>query len=348
LSLADGVVELEVTAVRPPEVLVRVLAGGVVSTGKGVNIPGGALTVPALTEKDDADLRFGLAAGVDWVALSFVRRPEDAELPRRVMAELGKRVPLLAKIEKPQAVASAAAVIAAFDGIMVARGDLGVEVPFEDVPAIQKELVRSANVAAKPVIVATQMLLSMVQSPRPTRAEAADVANAVLDGADAVMLSEETAVGTQPAAAVTTMARIMARAEELHDWGLHPRAECCGEDVGRAIAHATWEVSRLVGAKVIVTATTSGSTARRVAATRPQAPILALSTEAATVTALMLTWGVVPGLMPPTGTTDALFDHCREQVLALALARPGDRIVVTAGLPIETPGTTNLLRVLEV
>ncbi len=345
LSLFDGLIPLEVESISGTRVFARALGAGQVSTHKGLNLPGGGDALPSLTEKDRDDLRFGLDLGVDWVALSFVRSPRDAEAPRAVMDERGRRVPLLAKIEKRQALERIDGILEAFDGLMVARGDLGVEADLEDVPGIQKDLIRRANRAAKPVVTATQMLLSMVTNPRPTRAEVTDVANAILDGSDAVMLSEETAVGGDPAAAVATMARLAERAEALR------RPELPGdlavEGAAAAIARATWRVAREVGAELIVTPTTSGFTARLVAATRPQVPILALSSAPGAIEAAALSWGVVPRAMAPAATTDALFAACREEALASGLVRPGDLAVVTAGVPIHTPGTTNLLRVLE-
>lgn len=348
LSLADGLIPLTVEAVEEGRVRARVLAGGRVTSHKGLNLPGGGTSLPALTEKDRDDLRFGLEVGVDWVALSYVRSAADAALPRQVMTEVGRRVPLLAKIEKPQALEHIDAILEAFDGLMVARGDLGVEVPLEDVPGIQKDLVRRANRRAKPVITATQMLLSMVTSPRPTRAEVTDVANAILDGTDAVMLSEETAMGDHPVATVETMVRIAERAEALRVAEKFGDDDLVAEGVPAAIARATWHVARDVGARLIVTPTTSGATARLVAATRPAVPVLAFSAVPETVGQLALTWGVVPRHLPPVPTTDALLDAIRAEVLKSGLAAAGDRVVVTAGVPVyRRAGTTNLLRVLE-
>ena len=347
ISLADGMIPLEVVAVEGEAVRVRVLSGGTVTSHKGLNLPGKGDALPSLTGKDREDLRFGLRKGVDWVALSFVRSPRDIEPVRRVMEEEGIRVPVLAKIEKRQALERIDAIVDAFDGIMVARGDLGVEIPIEDVPGAQKDLIRRAVRRAKPVITATQMLLSMVRSPRPTRAETTDVANAILDGTDAVMLSEETAMGEYPVETVATMARIAERAQDMAA-PLPDRYEDL--DVGGvpgAIARATWRLAKAVGARAIVTPTKSGSTARLVAATRPDVPILALSSEPGVVAALCLTWGVVSRPLTPAASTEALFEACRHEARSLGLARAGERIVVTAGLPLETPGTTNLVKVVE-
>lgn len=347
ISLADGAIPLEVVAVHGDAVRVRVIAGGTITSHKGLNLPGKGDALPAVSAKDREDLRFGLRIGVDWVALSFVRSPKDLDPAREIMDQEGVRVPVLAKIEKRQALARLGEILDVFDGLMVARGDLGVEVDLEEVPGIQKRLIREANRRAKPVVTATQMLLSMVTNPRPTRAEVTDVANAVLDGTDAVMLSEETAMGRYPVEAVRVMARIVERAEADA-----PEPEECrplvAGGVPAAIARATWHVARDVGAKAIVTPTRSGSTARLVAATRPPVPVLGMTSDPATAGALALTWGVTPALVPPAPTTDALFDACRREVARRGIARPGDRVVVTAGVPVDTPGTTNLLKVLEV
>jgi len=347
LSLADGSIPLEVEEAGGGLVRARVLSGGQVSSRKGVNIPGGGNTLPALTEKDEANLRFGLELGVDWLALSFVRWARDIERPKAIMKELGKSAPILAKIEKEQALSEIDAILDAFDGVMVARGDLGVELPLEQVPGIQKDLIRRANKLAKPAITATQMLLSMVSNPTPTRAEATDVANAIVDGSDAVMLSEETAIGFDPVKTVSTMHKI---AEEANKLGLNnpPAGNAETSDVPSAISWATREVAERIGAKAIVAPTTSGSTARLIARTRPEVPILALSSVPQTVCRLGLVWGVVPRLLDAVSSTDALFDACRKEAKASGLAVAGDQLVVTAGMPLEEPGTTNLLRVLTV
>lgn len=347
LSLADGSVPLEVEAVGKDWVRARVLSGGQVSSRKGVNIPGGGNSLPALTEKDEQHLRFGLEAGVDWVALSFVRSAKDVQRPRAIMNELGRRAPILAKIEKEQALSDIDGILNAFDGVMVARGDLGVELPLEQVPGIQKDLIRRANKLAKPAITATQMLLSMVSNPNPTRAEVADVANAIIDGSDAVMLSEETAMGADPAQTVATMRKIAEEADKLSECILNEQRKD-PSDVPSAIAWATREVADRIGAKAIVTPTTSGSTARLVARTRPPVPILALSSVPATVGRLGLIWGVTPKLLGVISNADDFFDACRKEAKALGLAKDGDRIVVTAGIPLEEPGTTNLLRVITI
>ncbi len=347
-SMADGMILLEVLESMPDTVTARALSSGRVTSRKGVNLPTGGDALSALTEKDEVDLRFGLKLGVDMVALSFVRSPEDALRPRAIMNELDVHAPLLAKIEKPKAVAQLDGILAAFDGLMVARGDLGVEVPLEEVPGLQKMIIKKAVAAAKPVITATQMLLSMVSNPRPTRAEAADVANAVLDGSDALMMSEETAMGAHPLLALETMAQIALAAEKLHDHICHCEdGEHHHYDVSGAITRAAHRLADQIGARLIVTPTTSGNTARLVAATRPPVPILALSENNRTVHALCLSWGITPQQIGAENNADELFEICRREALASGLAQPGDRIVVTGGLPLNTAGTTNVLKVME-
>ena len=349
ILLADGLLELEVTEVAGGEVRCRVVTGGTVTSHKGVNLPGTRLRVPSVTDKDRADLELGLELGVDLVALSFVRHEDDLA-PVRARLDEQERPPLLiAKIEKPQAVERFAQILEHVDGVMVARGDLGVEMPVEQIPWIQKQLIGEARRAGRPVITATQMLRSMVDSPRPTRAEATDVANAVLDGTDAVMLSEESAVGRYPAAAVATLDRL-ARATEPHLEHERLLAEPPAARVpatAGAITRAACQLARDVDAAAIVAATTSGSTARLVARLRPPVPVVALTTSPATAAQLALSFGVVPGHVPALQQADRIFEvavsWCREHGLAAA----GDRIVVTAGLPLQVPGTTDLVRVLE-
>lgn len=346
-SMNDGLVNLRTLDTDGVRVRAEALSGGVVSTHKGVNLPKGGDGLPSLTQKDADDLRFGLSAGVDWVSLSFVRSPSDADAPRRVMAEAGRAVPLMAKIEKRQALERIDEILARFDGLMVARGDLGVEVDLEDLPAAQKRIIRKANLAAKPVVTATQMLLSMVSSPRPTRAEVTDVANAILDGSDAVMLSEETAMGAYPVEAVRMMAVLADRANGI---ALAPRDRRFADGSstsGEAIAHASRLVAAEVGAAAIVIPTASGETARLVAATRPPVPLLALSSSEETLRQLGLVWGVTARRIPPSSSTEEIFLHCRTETLASGIAEAGARVVLTAGVQGEVSGSTNLLRVLE-
>src|SRR5579859_8117119 len=342
LLVDDGRVVLEVTAVRGPKVRTRVLTGGPVSDHKGLNLPGVKVSVPALTAKDAEDLRWALTLRADLIALSFVQGPEDAGPVRAIMDEAGVRLPLIAKIEKPQAVATLEEIVAAFDGIMVARGDLGVEYPLEQVPLVQKRAIRLARQAAKPVIVATQMLESMISAPRPTRAETSDVANAVLDGADALMLSAETSVGAYPVDAVATMARIIEAAE--HDWPFSPPASAPGT-TGAAIARAAGEVGAAVGARALVAFTMTGETARRLARCRSPIPLLAFTTEAATRSQLALTWGAETFLVPPVAHTDDMVRQVEAALRDIGRCTAGDLVVIVAGSPPGTPGRTNALRV---
>ncbi|MFH8341102.1 pyruvate kinase [Streptomyces sp. AM6-12] len=343
----DGRVCLEVTAVDGPRVRTRVVEGGMVSDHKGLNLPGVAVSVPALSEKDEEDLRWALHTGVDIIALSFVRSGNDIRVVHRIMAEEGRRLPVIAKIEKPQAVANLDDIVAAFDGLMVARGDLGVEMPLEQVPIVQKRAIKLARRNAKPVIVATQMLDSMVDNSRPTRAEASDVANAVLDGTDAVMLSGETSVGKYPVETVRTMAKIVTAAEEdMLAKGLptlternKPRTQ------GGAVARAAAEMGDFLGAKFLVAFTQSGDTARRLSRYRPPIPLLAFTPEPATRSQLSLTWGAETFLGPHVDSTDAMVDQVDELLLRYGRCEKGDLVVITAGSPPGVSGSTNMVRV---
>ena len=342
LLVDDGRVVLEVTGVRGLAVRTRVVVGGPVSDHKGLNLPGVRVSVPALTVKDADDLRWALGLRADMIALSFVQGPEDIEPVRTIMDETGVRLPVIAKIEKPQAVAALGEIVAAFDGIMVARGDLGVELPLEQVPLVQKRAIRLARQAARPVIVATQMLESMISAPRPTRAEASDVANAVLDGADAVMLSAETSVGAYPVLATSTMAQIIVAAEQ--DWPFTALAEP-PETTGGAIARAAGEVGAAVGARALVAFTMTGDTARRLARCRSPIPLLAFTTEAATRSQLALTWGAEPFLVPPVEHTDDMVRQVEVALRDIGRCAQGDLVVIVAGSPPGTPGSTNAMRV---
>src|SRR5581483_11899853 len=326
LLVDDGRVVLEVTAVQGQRVRTQVLTGGQVSDHKGLNLPWIKVSVPALTAKDADDLRFALGLRADLVALSFVQSPEDAEPARAIMDELGVRLPLIAKIEKPQAVAKLEEIVAAFDGIMVARGDLGVEYPLEQVPLVQKRAIRLARQAAKPVIVATQMLESMVGAPRPTRAEASDVANAVLDGADALMLSAETSVGAYPVESVATMARIIMAAEVA--WPFTAEGPAVPETTGSAIARAAAEVGAAVGARALVAFTMTGETARRLARCRSPIPLLAFTTAAATRSQLALTWGAETFLVPAVAHTDDMVGQVEAALRDIGRCARGDLVVL--------------------
>ena len=340
----DGRVVLEVLAVDDGRVRTRVVVGGVVSDHKGLNLPGVKVSVPALTAKDQADLRWALRLQADMIALSFVQGPEDAIPARRIMDEAGVRLPLIAKIEKPQAIEALPEVIEAFDGVMVARGDLGVELPLEQVPMVQKRIVEQTRAQAKPVIVATQMLESMISAPRPTRAEASDVANAVLDGADALMLSAETSVGEYPVEAVATMARIIGEAER-DPAAAAPVLTEEPASTGGAIARAAAEVGAAVGAKALVAFTMTGETARRLARYRSPIPLLAFTPQPRTRSQLALSWGVETFIVPSTPHTDAMVRQVEEALLDIGRCDKGDKVVIVAGSPPGTPGRTNALRV---
>jgi|Deesub1362A_J573_1020465.scaffolds.fasta_scaffold01546_1 pyruvate kinase len=349
ILLADGLVELKVLSVEPPRVTCRVVVGGAVSSHKGVNLPTSALRVPAFTDKDRRDLEMGLEAGVDFVALSFVRRPEDLAPVVEILNHQEHRPLLIAKIEKPQAVESFADILTVVDGIMVARGDLGVEMPLEEVPVIQKRLIRQARRAGKVVITATQMLRSMIDNPRPTRAEATDVANAILDGTDAVMLSEESAVGRYPVEAVRVLDRI-ARATEpaiAHQPLLEEPVSELLPATEAAISRAACWLAEDLKPAAIVASTTSGGTARLIARYRSRYPVVGMTPELRTCRQLTLSWGVIPALIPRYPDTDQMFAMARTWLAAKGLAGPGDRLIVTAGLPVGVPGTTNLVRVME-
>jgi pyruvate kinase len=346
--LDDGLLSLEVTRIAAPRVEGRVVDGGTLTAHKGMNLPGLHVSAPALTEKDREDAAHAVAAGTDFLALSFVRRAED-------MGELRALVPpevkLIAKIEKATALDDLGRILEASDAVMVARGDLGVELPFEEVPVVQKRLIREASRYGKPVITATQMLESMVHNPRPTRAEASDVANAILDGTDAVMLSAETAVGKYPFESVRAMDRIIREMERQGPVpGVGSRDErrlAPGETVSveDAIAIGTSAVARMLRTPLIVTLTSGGFTSRKVAALRTPVPILAVTTQAATYRQLALVWGVTPVLVDRVPGYDAMLAVVRDLILKRGYARAGDRIVMTAGLPWEVSGTTNLLKV---
>ena len=343
ILLNDGLLSVEVTGVDAPRVRGRVVDGGILTAHKGMNLPGVHVSAPALTEKDREDVQDAIKAGVDYLALSFVRRADDIE-------ELRKLVPapvkLVAKIEKATALETLDRIVAASDAVMVARGDLGVELPFEQVPLVQKRLISEANQQGKPVITATQMLESMVHNPRPTRAEASDVANAILDGTDAVMLSAETAVGQYPVEAVRAMDRII-REMERHPLRLREERRVATDAVATedAIAWGTHAVARMLKTPLIVTLTKGGFTARKVAALRPPVPILAVTTEPTTYHQLALVWGVVPVLVDHVPGYDAMLEVVRGLILKRGLAKPGDCIVTTAGLPWNVSGSTNLIKV---
>ncbi len=347
ILIDDGKVTLRVTGVEGNVVVTTVEIPGAVSNNKGINLPGVAVNVPALSEKDEEDLRWGLGLGADLIALSFVRSADDIVRVHEIMAEEGRKVPVIAKIEKPQAVENLEAIIDAFDGIMVARGDLGVELPLEAVPIVQKRAVELCRRMAKPVIVATQMLESMISSPRPTRAETSDVANAVLDGTDAVMLSGETSVGEFPVITVQTMARIIESTEEhgldrISPLGTKPRTQ------GGAVTLAAAEVAEFVDAKFLCVFTQSGDSARRMSRIRSRIPMLAFTPVEGIRRRMALTWGIRTFLVDMVTHTDAMYRQVDDTLLGLGLAEIGDKVVVISGSPPGITGGTNDMRVHQI
>jgi pyruvate kinase len=344
ILIDDGKVTVEVIEVKGNDVVTKVVEPGAVSNNKGINLPGVAVSVPALSEKDMDDLRWGLKAGADFIALSFVRSADDIVDVHRIMDEVGIRIPVIAKIEKPQAVANLQEIVNAFDGIMVARGDLGVELPIEEVPLVQKHCIQLAREAAKPVIVATQMLDSMISNSRPTRAEATDCANAVLDGADALMLSGETSVGAFAVESVQTMARIITHTEEGGMDMIRPM-KSTPKTKGGAITKAAAEVGAIVGAKYLVTFTQSGDSARRTARLRSPIPILAFTPEVGTYNRMALDWGVEPELTAMVKHTDEMVKQVDTFLLKSKRCKEGELVVIVAGSPPGIPGSTNAMRV---
>ena len=347
LLLGDGTLELSIEETTDTDIICRVVVGGMLAPRKGINVPSRSLRVPFLTDKDRLDLAFGIEHSFDYVALSFVRTAADVQAARQAVEGLAgpDGPPLIAKIEKHEALADIDAILAEADGIMVARGDLGVEIPIERVPRVQKMLIREANESAKPVITATQMLRSMVDSPRPTRAEATDVANAIMDGTDAVMLSEETAVGRYPVASVQMMDRLARDAEDAGerraaraDWTVKLQHE-------EAVALAAAQLAEQIDASAIITCTQSGSTTRLVSKLRPRIPLLALTPDKRTFREMALVWGAIPLLMEPATGAEAMERQALQSAMHAGLVREGDVVVITAGLPLHVPGTTNTVKV---
>jgi pyruvate kinase len=344
ILIDDGRVGLVAEEVTATDVVARVVVGGPVSNNKGINLPGVAVSVPAMSDKDIEDLRWALHLGADMIALSFVRNADDILPVHKVMDEEGIRLPVIAKIEKPQAVSALGDIIDAFDGFMVARGDLGVEMPLEEVPLVQKRIIELARRYAKPVVVATQMLESMISEPRPTRAEASDVANAVLDGADAVMLSGETSVGRYPIETVRTMSRIVAATEQRGldrvapiDWT--PRTK------GGIIAKAAIEVAERMHAKYLISFTQSGDTALRLARFRSGMPLLAFSPVPSVRSWLSVVWGIETFLVESVNHTDEMVRQVDRNLVDLNRCSAGDTVVIVAGSPPGIPGSTNALRI---
>src|ERR1700710_434758 len=344
LLIDDGKVGLVVTSVEGNDVHCTVTEGGPVSNNKGISLPGMNVSVPAMSEKDIADLKFALSLGVDFIALSFVRSPADVDLVHAVIDEVGAtRVPVIAKLEKPEGVANLEAIVLAFDGIMVARGDLGVELPLEEVPLVQKRAIQMARENAKPVIVATQMLESMIEHSRPTRAEASDVPNAVLDGADAVMLSGETSVGKYPLAAVQTMARIICAVEE-NSTAAPPLTHVPRTKRG-VISYAARDIGERLDAKALVAFTQSGDTVRRLARLHTPLPLLAFTDLPEVRSQLAMTWGTETFIVPHMATTDGMIRQVDESLLSLGRYKRGDLVIIVAGAPPGTGGSTNLIHV---
>lgn len=343
LLVDDGNIGLTVSHIDGNDVVCIVTEGGKVSNNKGLSLPGMNVSVPAMSEKDIEDLKFAMGLGVDLVALSFVRSPADIELVHEIMDEMGRRVPVIAKLEKPEAIENLEAIVLAFDAIMVARGDLGVELPLEEVPLVQKRVIQMARENAKPVIVATQMLESMIENSRPTRAEASDVANAVLDGTDAVMLSGETSVGKYPLEAVKTMARIITAVEENSTAAppLHhvPRTK------RGVISYAARDIGERLDAKALVAFTQSGDTLKRLARLHTPLPLLAFTPLPEVRSQLALTWGTETFIVPHIQTTDGMIRQVDESLLALGRYKRGDLVIIVAGAPPGTVGSTNMIHV---
>jgi len=346
ILIDDGLIELIAIEVSAPKVRARVLHGGEINAHKGLNLPGVQVSAPSITEKDEADIAFAIEHSLDYLALSFVRRARDIE---QLRAMLPKDLLIIAKIEKDIALANIESILERADGVMVARGDLGVELPFEEVPGAQKRIIGLANRMGRPVITATQMLESMVEHPRPTRAEASDVANAILDGTDAVMLSAETAAGAYPRLAVEAMSRIIAQVERNPPPKVSARSEHNTTvpivPTEFAIAAATTAAVDMLNSPLVVVITKSGFSARIVASYRPGVSILALNDQPKTYRQLALVWGVIPVLVQHYNTYDEMMVRAKEVVVERQLASAGDRIIVTAGVPFDVPGTTNLLKV---
>ncbi|NLC11317.1 MAG: pyruvate kinase [Firmicutes bacterium] len=347
ILLDDGLIELRVEDKGPGQVICRVINGGKLFAGKGVNLPGVKINLPAMSKKDREDLLFGFTQDIDFVAVSFVRKASDILDIRRLAEEHNANVSLIAKIESQEAVENFAEILEVSDGIMIARGDLGVEISAEEVPLVQKMIVEACNKSGKPVITATQMLESMIRNPRPTRAEASDVANAIFDGTDAVMLSGETAVGAFPVQAVQTMARIAERTEKALQYQQILEFFKPVEDkkVTEAIGYATCYTAQELGVSAIITSTQSGHTARMVSKFKPEARIVAVTTSEKIANHLMLVWGVFPVVTAPSRNTDEMFENAMTAALQEGYIKNGDMVVLTAGVHVGVPGTTNLLRV---
>ena len=346
----DANLEFKVVSTTGTDVVTRVVVGGEMGSNKGFTIPGANFDILGVTDKDKDDLRFGLEHGVDWAASSFVRSASDIKPLRKMMREVGRRVPVIAKIERPEAVRNIGEIIEAYDAVMVARGDLGIELPIDEVPVIQKSIIKLCNRAGKPVITATQMLDSMISNPRPTRAEVTDIANAIIDGTDATMLSGETAMGSFPVEAVKMMDKVARRTEKSPDF----RAACerrfghPTHDTVEAIGEAAARLAADINVSAIVTCTYGGTTARLVSKYRPVAPIIAAASHIETARRLSLSWGVSPIYVEMAKDTDGLIQNAIEAAVDGKLLKKGDRVLMLAGVPVGVPGNTSLIRVLEV
>jgi pyruvate kinase len=350
LLVDDGKVDLRVLDVDGDDISCEVLQGGPVSNHKGISLPGVAVSVPPLSDKDIEDLKFALELGVDMVAMSFVRAPEEVKLAHTIMDQLGKRVPVMAKLEKPEAVSDLKAIVDAFDGLMVARGDLGVEMPLEQVPLVQKRAIALCRQAAKPVIVATQMLDSMISDRRPTRAEVSDVANAVYDGADAVMLSAETSVGAYPVHTVATMGRIVEAAEDALGQPGAPEWVVEDEEAGvsDAVAAAACELGRRIGAMALCCFTRTGDTALRLARQRSPLPLVAFAHDESVRARLAFSWGIESAVLAPATTAETMPAEVRRGLTAMGMCHPGSRVVVVSGSRTGVAGYTDSVRVLRI
>jgi pyruvate kinase len=346
IFLADGQIEVKVEAKTSQALRTRVLNSGALRSHAGINFPTHTLSIPAITDKDKEDMRFGAAMGVDFIALSYVRQAQDVLEARRLLESWRSDIPIIAKIETHQALTQVKEILQAADGLMVARGDLGVELPLERVPFVQKQLIAAANRVGKPVITATQMLLSMVNNARPTRAEATDVANAILDGTDAVMLSEETAMGRYPVAAVKFLDKVSRTAETHfpHARWLRDRAASRRQEISEAISYAACEMAQDLEAAAILTSTEFGSTARLISRFRPRAAVVGITQREETWRRLCLSWGVFPLLAPPLTDTDHMLHVAKEEALKAGLLKSGEKVVITAGTPLGLRGTTNLIK----
>ncbi|MEB3100537.1 pyruvate kinase [Ferviditalea candida] len=351
ILIDDGLIGLQVENVRGREIECRIINGGQIKSRKGVNVPGVKISLPGITEKDRDDIIFGIGEGIDFIAASFVRKAADVLEIRELLESRGaSHIQIISKIENQEGVDNLVEILEVSDGLMVARGDLGVEIPAEEVPLVQKMMIEKCNLAGKPVITATQMLDSMQRNPRPTRAEASDVANAIFDGTDAIMLSGETAAGKYPVESVQTMARIAERAESALEYRelLVKQSMAQQTTVTEAISQAVANSALDLNAKAIITATESGFTARMVSKYRPKAPIIAVTTKEHVIRRLSLVWGVTPVMGRDAGTTDEMFEMSVKTAVQMGLVYPGELVVITAGVPIGRSGTTNLIKVHQI